>query len=98
MVILKLTPTSDYSKTLGRTFFGAAGDGTGSIARRLREFETNERARFIAALASPKLSAALVLWSLPEWRTDDPEALWFCMSAGQLQHRCPWLSASAPPD
>jgi hypothetical protein len=79
-------------------FFGTAGDGTGSIARRLHELETDERARFIAALASPKLSAALVLWSLPEWQADDPEALWFRVSAGRLQHRHPWLFASVPPD
>jgi HKD family nuclease len=79
-------------------FFGAQGDGTGSIARRLQELDADERTKFIAAFASPKLSAALILWSLPEWRTNDPEALWFRMSAGQLHHRQPWLFASASPE
>lgn len=79
-------------------FFGARGHGAGKIAQHLRELEADERERFIAGFASPKLSAALVLWSLPEWRADDPEALWFRLSAGQLQHRQPWLFTSAPPD
>jgi hypothetical protein len=48
------------------------------------------------AFASPRLSAALVLWSLTEWRADDPDAHWFRMSAAQLQYRQPWLFASAP--
>lgn len=77
-------------------FFGADGNGTGSIAQRVQELPADKRAKFIAALASPKLSAALVIWSLPEWSAGDPEALWFRMSAGQLQHQHPWLFASAP--
>jgi hypothetical protein len=79
-------------------FFGSEGNGSGSIARRLEEIEAGDRAAFIAAFASPKLSAALTLWSLTEWCADDPDALWFRVSAAQMQHRHPWLFASAPPE
>lgn len=79
-------------------FFGAKGNGTGRIAQHLEKLEMGERDIFIVAFASPKLSAALVLWSLPEWRADDPEALWFRMSIAQLQHRHSWLFASALPE
>jgi hypothetical protein len=53
---------------------------------------------FAAAFASPKLSAALVLWSLPEWQSNDAEALWFRISACRLLERSPWLFCSAPAD
>jgi hypothetical protein len=79
-------------------FFGPKGDGSGSIARRLEAFETDERNAFIAGLASPKLSAALTIWSLKEWYADDADALWFRVSAAQLQYRHPWLFASASPE
>ncbi len=79
-------------------FFGPHGDGAGSIARRMSDLDDAARNRFVAAFASPKLSAALVLWSLPEWQAADPEALWFWMSTCQLQYRYSWLFSSAPPD
>jgi hypothetical protein len=79
-------------------FFGSEGFGSGTITRRLDEIEADDRAAFITAFASPKLSAALTLWSLTEWNADDPEALWFRASAAQMQHRHPWLFGSAPPE
>lgn len=85
-------------KLWAELFFGAGGNGTGSIARRLQELDVDGHAEFVAAFASPRLSAALVLWCLTEWGADDAEALWFRMSAAQLQHRQPWLFASASPD
>lgn len=82
----------------GELFFGSEGNGTGSIAHRLLELDADERSEFIAAFASPKLSAALTLWSLTEWYADDPDGLWFRVSAAQLHHRHPWLLGSASPE
>jgi hypothetical protein len=82
----------------GELFFGSEGDGTGNIVRRLQKLDPNERDEFLAAFASPQLSAALTLWSLTEWHADDPDGLWFRVSAAQLQHRHPWLFGSAPPE
>jgi hypothetical protein len=96
---LEVEPYRETTRRLwSELFFGFGGNGTGSIPQRLQEVEADERAEFIAAFASPKLSAALTLWSLTEWRVGDPEAPWFRMSAVQLQHQHPWLFASAPPD
>lgn len=85
-------------KLWGELFFGTEGNGAGSICRRLPELDVSERDEFIAAFASPKLSAALTLWSLAEWHADDPDGLWFRVSAAQLQHRHPWLFGSASPE
>ena len=85
-------------KLWSELFFGSKGDGTGSIARRMQELNADERGEFIAAFASPKLSAALTLWSLTEWHADDPDALWFRASAARLQHRNPWLFGPASPE
>jgi hypothetical protein len=82
----------------GELFFGSEGDGTGSIGRRLQQLDPNERDEFIVAFASPKLSAALILWSLTEWHAEDQDGLWFRVSAAQLQHRQPWLFGSASPE
>jgi hypothetical protein len=79
-------------------FFGPHGNGDGSIKKRMDELDAAARDQFIIAIATPKLSAALALWSLPEWQASDPAALWFRMSACQLQHRAPWLFSSAPPE
>lgn len=85
-------------KLWAHLFFGPRGDGTGNIARRMSELDDTARDQFVAAFASPKLSAALVLWSLPEWQATDVDALWFRMSVCQLQNQCFWLFSSAPPD
>lgn len=82
----------------GELFFGAESNGIGSINRRLQGLEGDERTEFIADFASPKLSAALTIWFLTEWRAGDPNGLSFWVSATQLHHRYPWLFGSAPPD
>lgn len=82
----------------GELFFGPDGIGTGSIDRRLQQLAPSERDAFIFAFVSPKLSAALTLWSLTEWYADDQDGLWFRVSAAQLQHRQPWLFGSARPE
>lgn len=82
----------------GALFFGSEGDGTGSIGRRLQQLDPNKRDEFVVAFASPKLSAALTLWSLTEWHADDQDGLWFRVSAAQLQHRQPWLFGPASPE
>ena len=43
------------------------------------------------AIASPKLSAALTLWCLPNWGGGDPETVKFRFSAMLLATRFPWL-------
>lgn len=97
----------DLDKTMYRSatrtlwqnlFFGAQRDGDGLIVKRLQSLDVKVRGAFELSFASPRLSAALILWSLPEWRADDNDSLWFRLSAAQLHYRHPWLFASAPSD
>lgn len=53
---------------------------------------------FVSTLASPRLTAALILWCFPEWRADTPRAARFRFSAGLLASRLPWLVAGGEPD
>ncbi len=80
--------------------FGDKGNcAGGSLPRRVNAIvDPVERDAFIAALATPRLAAALALWSITEWNADDEDSHWFRLSAAQLQERCPWLFAAAAPD
>jgi hypothetical protein len=78
-------------------FFGAGGAG-GAIPQRIAALDAATRQAFLTALASPRLSASLVLWSLTEWSQEDVDGVWFRMSAAQLQYIHPWLFTSAPSD
>jgi len=84
----------------GALFFGGKGaGGSGSLPSRIQSItDAGEREAFVAALATPRLASALVLWSITEWNAGDADALWFRFSAARLQERCPWLFAAAPPD
>lgn len=77
-------------------FFGAGG-APGALSARLQLLNADEKEAFIKACATPRLTGALVLWSLTEWAADDVDGLWFRTSAAQLHSRHPWLFASAAP-
>jgi hypothetical protein len=79
-------------------FFRVHGGAEGRVEKRLAMLSPDAQGAFKAAFASARLSAVLVLWALPEWEADDHESLWFRLSVAQLQHRAPWLFASAPPE
>ena len=57
-----------------------------------------QRIACVAAIASPRLSAALTPWCMTEWAAGDAECLAFRLSAARLQLVQPWLFAGAPPD
>jgi HKD family nuclease len=84
----------------GALFFGGKGaGGSGSLPSRIQNItDAGERYAFVAALATPRLASALVLWSVTEWNAGDADALWFRFSAARLQERCPWLFAAASPE
>lgn len=84
----------------GAIFFGETGAGdAGSLSMRVESVtDPAERDNFIAAFSTPRLAAALALWSTTEWNAGDAEALWFRLSAAQLQKRYPWLFATAAPE
>lgn len=89
----------DYRETTRRLwahlFFGIGG-APGALTARLDALASDERQAFIRACATPRLTAALMLWSLTEWAANDAEGLWFRTSAVRLHSRHPWLFASAP--
>jgi hypothetical protein len=81
-------------------FFGNKGaGGMGSLPIRIESLVNgHERDGFIAAIATPRLAAALALWSITEWNSGDAKALWFRLSTAALHERCPWFFAAAAPD
>lgn len=70
----------------------------GNLVARIDAAAGNERASFIGALTSPRLSAAMALWSITEFGATDEDGGWFRFSAAALQEQCPWLLTSDPPD
>ena len=94
--------TQEFRETTRRLwealFFGR-GPAGGAIPERMNALSSvSERDTFVAAIATPRLAAALSLWCLTEWWADDAEATWFRLSAIELQARLPWLFAAAPPE
>jgi len=99
--LLNVESFRESTRTLwGALFFGGKGaGGAGSLPSRIQNMaDASEREAFIAALATPRLASALVLWSITEWNAGDTDALWFRFSAARLQERCPWLFAAASPE
>jgi len=94
-----LLSTVDYreiTRALWRHLFFGRDGALGSVPARLRAVDAAARETMITAMVDPRLSAALALWSMAEWRSDDPEAAWFRLSAALLYQREPWLFAGAP--
>ncbi len=84
----------------GILFFGEKGKNIeGTLFQRVgRISESAERDSFIAELVTPRLAAALALWSMTEWNAGDVDSLWFRCSAARLNSCHPWLVAAAAPD
>lgn len=76
-------------------FFGDDGKSGHLLARFNAVADDQERGAAIAQLASPLLSAALALWCVPEWRSDDAEGRAFRLAAGHLHQRYSWIFAGA---
>lgn len=70
-------------------FFGTAG-GEGAIPRRLRELG-DEADEFASRLVSPRLTAALVLWGLPQWRKSGRGTSRFRLTAALIAATLPAL-------
>ena len=79
-------------------FFGTRGGAAGAILKHVAALPPDDRNAFVGAFASPRLSAALVLWAAPLLQAGDADSLWFRLSVAQLQRQAPWLFASAPPE
>lgn len=98
--LLDISTFRESTRRLWSTlFFGEREEcGEGTLVERVNRMSTPaERDTFIAALVSPRLSAALALWSITEWNAGDDDSLWFRFSAAQLHSRYPWLVAAANP-
>ena len=97
-----LLDPADYreaTRTLWVHLFFGHGGVPGSVPGRLAgAADAAARETMVAAMVDPRLSAALALWSMAEWRADDAEGAWFRLSAGLLHQREPWLFAGARPE
>jgi hypothetical protein len=98
----RLLDPQDYREATRRLwttlFFGENGVPGRVPARIAALTGAGQRIAFVAAIASPRLSAALTLWCMTEWAAGDAECLAFRLSAARLQLVQPWLFAGAPPD
>ncbi len=79
-------------------FFGNNGGTVGVIPMRLHHADVDAAAAFESALASPRLTAALILWCFPNWRGDTSGAARFRFTAGLLAAKLPWLIAGGMPE
>ncbi|MHC2001862.1 hypothetical protein ACYQR9_15685 [Methylobacterium sp. CM6241] len=89
-----LLEPSDYRRAtrgLWSTLFFGGGDAPGTLTTRIGSIAAPDRDAFMAALCSPRLSAALALWSATEWAAEDADALWFRLSAAVFHQAHPSL-------
>jgi hypothetical protein len=75
-------------------FLGSNTD-PGLVPKRLLELPAEAAAPFKSALASPKLTAALILWCFQNWHATSSSAAVFRFRAGLLAARLPWLVAGS---
>lgn len=75
-------------------FFGSKGE-SGVLQDFLATLSAEDCVKFERAFASPRLTAALTLWCLPDWGKTGTEAIRFRLSATLLAARLPWLAAGA---
>ena len=84
----------DFADISGRLwdvlFFGSRGE-PGVLQRHLASCSPEDSAAFEAAVASPRLTAALTLWCFPDWCRNNAKAIRFRFSATLLAARLPWL-------
>ena len=97
----RILSTEDFTEVSGKLwtvlFFGLKGHP--SLLEKLSERLVDaEQAGQLKAIASPKLSAALTLWCLPNWDVGDLETVQFRFSAMLLSARFPWLVAGGEPE
>lgn len=78
-------------------FFGSKGD-VGMIEKHLDSCSPDERIRFISAITSPRLSAALLLWCFPNWIDDSTSGIKFRFSAMLLAAKQSWLVCGGTSD
>ena len=94
----EIIPEDDFATITKRLwivlFFGSKGE-SGVLQSFLGTCSAEDRAKFEAAFASPRLTAALTLWCLPDWGGSGTEAIRFRFSAMLLAARLPWLIAGA---
>lgn len=76
-------------------FFGVAG-ADGAIPRRLRDLG-DDAEEFASRLASPRLTAALVLWCLPQWRRSNRGTSRFRLTAALIAATLPSLLRGGEP-
>ena len=76
-------------------FFGSRGE-IGTIERHLEglgSLSEDPRAAYETAMASPRLSAALILWCFPDWGQGSTAAIKFRFAAMDLAAKLPWLAS-----
>ena len=96
-----LLDPQDYRETTRRLwtalFFGEQGR-PGRLSARLAMLADAEKEAFIAAITSPRLSAALTLWSMTDWAAIDADASAFRLATARLYQTHRWLFANGPVD
>lgn len=70
-------------------FFGGKAK-PGVIPKRLSDGDVDANVAFEVALASPRLTAALILWSFPDWSATTLAAAKFRFMAGLLAAKLPF--------
>ncbi len=76
-------------------FFRSGGE-IGTIEKHLQGLGSSSehpRAAYESAMASPRLTAALILWCFPDWGQGSMDAIRFRFAAMALAANLPWLAA-----
>ena len=71
-------------------FFGSKGEPS-VLKKHLASYSTGSSASVGAAIASPRLTAALTLWCFPDWDRKSTDAIRFRFAAMILAAKLPWL-------
>lgn len=89
----------ETSRRLWDSLFFGGGTCDGTVPKRLAGLSsTMDQDKFVAAMASSRLSAAAALWCMTEYQVGDAEALAFRLSAAHLHANHPWLFSGGTPE
>lgn len=87
----KIIPEEDFANITKRLWATLFFSPTSVIKKRLASCSFEERYDFETAITTPRLTAALTLWCLPDWSCNSREAIQFRLSAMLLVSEFPWL-------
>jgi hypothetical protein len=94
--VLSSEDFSSFTTTIWEVLFVGSAGAKGAIPRRLESLG-DEADEFVSRLASPRLTAALVLWCLPQWRISDRGTGRFRLAAALIAAKLPRLLQGGEP-